>query len=481
MNLRDVSKLIKLIFLFIFPVILMGADQGPNERPWKPYMKGEPIQFKIPPLEEITLSNGIHVFYRENKLLPKVSLTLIFDGGTFEEQPENAGITSLWGESIVVSGSEKYPRDKLAAYLEQHGSGFQFNSSLERSTFSLSSLSSFFMEDLSVVFSVLLSPRFDAPDVQLLKNQTIEGIKKRGEKPGKSAYLAAQLIEWKGKLRSNIVTYDSIKKTTREDLAKWHKKMVASNRLSILITGDFDKEQLSTWLEAELPKLAPGKSPLNLDKLAVDPDTRGKQKHPAYLLKKNIPQTSILFRAPGINHSHPDYYALKLFDLILGGNSFNSHLTQVIRTKNGWAYSVYSHYSSGAYTGNITLFMQTANKNVPNVISTVRDILNNPDSFLTEMALAEAKSSLRNRYVFLAETPEKLAALQLSLMWEGLSTTYLDDFLQHIDQVSLKDLKRIAKKYYDFDRFFITMVGPEPQYSKHPSWMPRFSDFELPR
>ncbi|MES0489304.1 MAG: pitrilysin family protein [Leptospirales bacterium] len=475
------AKIIKLTLLLILPVMLMGADPDANERPWKPYLDGDPIQFKIPPLEEVTLSNGVKVYYRENKLLPKVSITLIFEGGTFEENRENAGITTLWGESVVASGSEQYPRDKLAAYLEQHGSGFYFQSGLERSTFSLSSLSSFFMEDLSVVMSVLLAPRFDAPDVQLIKNQTMEGVKKRGEKPAQSAYLAAGLIEWKGKIRSNIKTIDSITNITREGLVAWHKKMAASNRLTILITGDFDKDKLTAWLEGELPKFTPGKTPLNLKLLAVDPDTRLKQKHPTYLLKKDIPQTSILFRAPGINHAHPDYYALKLFDLILGGNSFSSHLTQVIRTKNGWAYSVYSHYSSGAYTGNITLFMQTANKNVPNVLAKVREILNNPDSFLTELALEEAKSSLRNRYVFLAETPEKLASLQLSLLWEGLLDTYLDDFLKNIDKVTLADLKRIGKKYYSFDRFFITLVGPEPIYSKRPSWLPEFSDVELPR
>jgi zinc protease len=79
-----------------------------------------------------------------------------------------------------------------------------------------------------------------------------------------------------------------------------------------------------------------------------------------------------------------NYYTLRLFDFLLGGDSFNSYLTQKIRTEKGWAYSAYSSFETDDFTGSIMLFTQTANMNLPEVIAAIDDILAKPEDFISK-------------------------------------------------------------------------------------------------
>jgi predicted Zn-dependent peptidase len=361
----------------------------------------------------------------------------------------------------VFSGSKKYPREKLSEILESRGSEFTFNASLERSIFSLSSLSEYFENDLDMVSDVIKNPEFSKDDLNLLRAQTLQGIKKRTENPASMAYIASHLILWKDNIRGLISTEKTISSIDRNHLLKWNSNMISAERMSMLITGDFEIQKVKKILNKVFGKYPKGKLIFDQNLLEVKNLTARKGNGIIYSQKKEIPQTTIVFSAPGIAHSDPDYYALKLYDYLLGGNSFNSYLTQIIRVKNGWAYSVYSTYQTSGFAGSISIFTQTQNQNVPDVVREIGEILKSPERFIDDQKLKEAKNSISNSFVFFGETPEKMAGLQLSLLWDNLDDSYLKNFLNNINRVTIEDLKRVSNKYYTPDNFFISIVGPD--------------------
>lgn len=94
-----------------------------------------------------------------------------------------------------------------------------------------------------------------------------------------------------------------------------------------------------------------------------------------------------------------------MFDFLLGGDSFNSYLTQKIRTEKGWAYSAYSTFETDNF-GSVMVFTQTANANLPDVwIVAMDDILAKPEAFVSTDKINQAKLSLKNKFVFLFENP----------------------------------------------------------------------------
>jgi len=472
------------LFLFIFS-FLPGISNGrPAGRPWEKLLTtAGPISVKVPPLEKITLKNGIVVYYREDHRLPVARGFIYFEGGRYEEPSENTGLTSLWGNSITFSGSRRYPREKLSEILESSASGFGFSDGFERSYFALDSLSSVFNEQFAMVLDIIADPLFDQSELNLLKDQSRQGISKRGENPGSLSFQASEYLYWEKQHRGSLATMKTIDSIDRGLLQNWHKKMLQGERITVLLTGDIDLEKIRPVLEKKLGGLSNQKNSTSEKALRVKDQKSGSLKG-IFQATKEIPQSTILFRAPGITHGSPDYYALKLFDHILGGDSFNSYLTQQIRSKKGWAYTVFSTYRAERFYGSILLFAQTQNRNVDPLIAEVAKILEQPSLFLSEGALSEAKESIKNRFVFLAETPEKLAQLQLSLMWDGLPADYLSLFIDNIEKVTLADLKRVAERYYKPSSFFITVVGPDGLFNQGGKAVDRWGKpqlVELPR
>ncbi|MDH4199961.1 MAG: insulinase family protein [Spirochaetia bacterium] len=470
------KKTLIAVSTFLFSSSLLLA-----QRPWEIYLKNDSVTMQVKPLKYFDLDNNIRVYYKQSNILPKITFQLIIEGGESEESQEIAGINSLWGNAVVYSGSKKTPRQLLAEALEMRGSDFSFASSFERSIYTLDSLSDYFETDLAMIMEVIKNPVFAPEDVDLLKNQTLQTIKMRTENPARMASMAAQLIFWKGSARGVISTSDSVNSIKVKTLEKWQERSMNPARFSLLITGDFNLEHIQSLLNQHFAEFKKPKTPYNPAALSVPANFEKNGNGIIYHLTKDIPQTTLIYRAPGIKHYDKNYYALKLYDFILGGDSFNSYLTQTIRVKNGWAYSVYSGYASGAYTGNIILFVQTQNKNVPAVMQEIQKVLKNPTMVLDEKALESAKNSIKNSFVFLAETPESLARLQLSLKWDNLPDDYLDHFLEKIQKVTLADVKQVAEKYYRPENFLITAAGPQNLFMNNSDATRKVIPYQIPQ
>ncbi|MDH5720968.1 MAG: insulinase family protein [Spirochaetia bacterium] len=478
------KKLLIILLLPILPLIFSKINYSDNgKRPWEKYLKNETLKLEIPDMQFFTLKNGIKVYFAENTMLPRTFLKLYIEGGEFEESADKTGLTSLWGDLVVYSGSQEYPREKLAEYLEKRASSFSFSSGLERASFSVSSLSHFFKDDLNIFLSILNAPRFFEEDFSLLKKKTLKGIEKRKENPGGMAYIGSSLKLWENTTRGAITTKKTIESIKNEDFLAWQKKMNSAERMTILLAGDYKKEQIENLLNETIGSL-PFKNENLPNNTPLDKPPKNIQ-FKTFHIVKDIPQTTVLLTAKGINHASDDYYALKIYDFILGGSSFNSMLTREIRTKKGWAYSVYSHYSSGLRYGTIKIFAQTGNQNVFDLLKTVDSILSKPSDFIDENNLSDALQSLRNKFIFLYETPEDLVSTQLSLMWDGLKPDYLKNFISNLEKTNVNDLLSIAKKHYKSDDFFLIVVGPENLFSNQDAmkdipWLKSIEKLEIP-
>ncbi|RME92820.1 MAG: insulinase family protein, partial [Candidatus Hydrogenedentota bacterium] len=392
------------------------------------------------------------------------------EGGRFEEPDKKLGLTTLWGNCVTYSGSKLYPREKLSAQLENHASNFNFSAGLERSLFSLSALTPYFQKDFTTTWDVLNHPRFFAEDCSLLKKQLTESIQERDKNPGRLAFLIRKLQFWKGSVRARLYTKKTLENITSQDFLAWHKKNFQAARMSIAVAGNFQVENIVKLLNQTYGKMKwdsstyPDKTPL--EKNPANP----KQK--AFFYAKQIPQTSILFFAKGIPHAHKDYIPLKVFDYLLGGSSFQSFLMQDIRVKRGWAYSVYSFYTAGSRFGSLGIFGQTANQNVPSYTKRVEQILQESPTLFDEKKLNEAKTSIKNKFVFLYKTPAEYLWLYLSLKWEKMPPDYLQTFVENVEKVKLKEIQEIARKYYHPERFSKVFVGPKKSLPENTKLIP---------
>ncbi|MBV6494073.1 MAG: hypothetical protein LDLANPLL_02099 [Turneriella sp.] len=439
-------------------------------RPWYHYIKDDIGNIKIPSVKEFKLNNGIPVYFVFSDSVPVVNAQIFIEGGAFEVADEKLGLQSLWGDMVTFSGSDGLTRDALSKYLDERATAFAFKAELERSYFSIRSLAHFFGKDLTTLFSVLESPRFYGDDLEILRTRTLKALDERDQNPATWASLGLSQVYWKGTLRARYATMRTVKNIQRQDLIQWHKKMWRAERFTIAVSGSIDFKKLKEALEKTFGKLTFDKgAKVDLSPIKVLPTAKTNS---VYLLPKDIPQTTLFYKAPGVAHSSEDYYALRLFDFLLGGDSFNSELTQIIRTEKGWAYTAYSSFETDDFTGSVFLFTQTANTNLPQVIPTIDKILAEPQKFITKPKIEQAKTSLKNKFVFLFESPSQYLQLYLRLKWDGLSDNYLENYIKNLSKVSEADVLRVAQKYYRPENFTILVCGPKNVYEKRSALRP---------
>lgn len=458
--------------LFLASAALMAEKPRvrAEERPWYGYIRQEMPKPKIPRIGRFELANGIQVYHLQTDTVPLVSMQVFVDGGSFEVPDTKLGLHGLWGETVVFSGSAELDRDKLSQYLESRASSFSFSGGAERSSFNISAMSHYFVRDVKTLFAVLQNPRLGSDDFELLRRRILQEFARRDENPAKWASLGMTKIYWGDTLRGRYATQRTVSAIQHTDLAEWHRKLWRGERLSIAVTGAIAENQLREALNGTFGKMPVNrKNAPDLNVLHVRPTAKPNELR---ILPKEIPQTTVVYKAPGMKHTDPDYYALRVFDFLLGGDSFNSYLTQKIRTEKGWAYTAYSTFDTDDFTGSLMLFTQTANASLSDVIAAMDAILSKPEDFINAEKIAEAKLSLRNKFVFLFENPAQYMKLFLQLRWDGLPESYLPDYVKNLEKVKQADVTRVARKYYRPENFTVLLCGPDDAYQKKSALRP---------
>jgi len=125
-----------------------------------------------------------------------------------------------------------------------------------------------------------------------------------------------------------------------------------------------------------------------------------------------------------------------------------SPLYQEIREKKGLVYYVHCYLGRMNQQGLNTIATQTSNKNVDEVIAAVKEVIENPKKYLTK----ERFNIVKDYYKVRKEKNEILRYENVS-QWINPDGWSVYDI---IDDVDFKKVQQVYKKYYQFDKFYIS-------------------------
>ena len=162
-----------------------------------------------------------------------------------------------------------------------------------------------------------------------------------------------------------------------------------------------------------------------------------------------------------ITQDDPDYPAVDLMNYTLGGGSFSSRITQVVRNDNGLAYSASSSVGSELhYPGAFAAFTQSKNSTV--VFATqlmMSEIERMYNGDVTEKDLRFAKAARVNAFPSMFSTTFGNITSFARLELEGRPRDYYDTYLERYQKVTLADIKRVAKKYLQPEKMVVLVTG----------------------
>ena len=219
-------------------------------------------------------------------------------------------------------------------------------------------------EGLKIWLDLLNNPAFPEDRLQREKQGMLPGIRNRNRNISTVASRTFQRLVYGD--ASPIVaepTEATINGITRDDLVAWHKKYWGANNAILVVTGDFKKAEMLQKLEATFGKWR------NAEKAAPPwPKAEQTTKPGVYMVQPQgaTPNQGIIqIGHIGLTRDDPDFPAVDLMNYTLGGGSFSSRITKIVRTDNGLAYTANSSVPAEIhYPGTFQAFCQTKNETV---------------------------------------------------------------------------------------------------------------------
>jgi predicted Zn-dependent peptidase len=396
------------------------------------------INLKKP--KTFTLDNGLKVLVVEDNKLPKMSMSLSLDNEPVA-LGDLAGLDDVVG-AMLGKGSQKTAKDVfeeeidfIGATMELYGSG-GYASGLSRYTDKL----------MSMMAEAALLPNFTQEELDKERNKIIEGLKTEEKSAGSIASRVRNVLVYgKNHPFGEFVTEESLNRITLADVQKYYETYFVPGKAYMIVTGDVKFNEVKqkvtqyfgTWKKAMPPK-ANMPAIKNVDKTQID-----------FVDVPNAVQAEVSFvNTVELRMTDPDYFPVLIANEIVGG-SFESYLNKTLREEKAWTYGARSSLSASKYTttfrAGAPLKQAVLDSAVLEILTQINRIRTNP---VTQDELDLAIATFVGDFIRESAKPRSVSGFALRIETQGLPANFYEKYLENISKVSIKDVQRVANKYF---------------------------------
>ena len=422
------------------------------------------------------------LYLLEDRELPLFNINGLIKTGSIYEPGDKVGLASIFASVMRTGGTVSREPDALNEELESMAAAVEISMSAEYGGMSLSTLAEDIEKGLEIFADVLMHPAFREDKLELRKQQTIEGIRRRNDNPIQLAWRNfSALLYGKSHPFGRYSEIEGVESITVADLQAFHAKYYQPDNISLAITGDFETETLIAQLETVFA----GWENSVIEFPAVPSVENAPEPSVNYIFKE-LNQTTMLIGHFGIKRTpdFPDYFALRVMNEILGEGGFTSRLMREVREKHGLAYMVGSLMQTSYYTnpGEWFAYSQTRADKTAEAIALIIDIVSDlRETPVPEDELQRTKDSLTNSFVFQFDSSSQIAFQQMMLAFRGYAPDFLETFSANIAKVTAEDVQQVAQKYLHPDALTIVTVGNKDSFDRPLSEFGEVNEIEIAR
>lgn len=412
--------------------------------------------------EEYKLNNGLKVILHQDKSDPIVAVTILYHVGSNREEPGKTGFAHLF-EHMMFQESQHVGQDQFFKLIQGNGG------TLNGGTW----------QDGTIYFQVvpknalelvlwLESDRmgFLLPTVTqeaFINQQEVVQNEKRqrvdNQPYGHTNYIINKLLYPEGHPYNWQVIGELIdlQNATVKDVHDFYKKWYGPNNATLVIAGDFDKNEVKELVEKYFGELKPSDPIKNLEPMPV---SLSETKRVHYIDKfAQSPELNIVF--PSVNSYTKDSYALDVLANLLSRGK-RSPMYKVIVEERKLAPSVSAFQSSSEIAGEFQFRIRAfPNIKLSEVEKAVFDALEKfeKDGFTNE-DLDRIKARIETSfYNGVASVLNKSYQLAIYNEFAGSPEFYKQDLQNKLD-VTIEDVWNVYNKYIKGKKFVLTSFVP---------------------
>lgn len=418
---------------------------------------GESPELNIPEVWKKELSSGLKVYGIENDEVPLVQFQMQIAGGLLLENKDKVGVSNLLA-NLMTKGTKNKTPEELENAIESIGARISAFASNENITISGTTLSKHFDATMDLVSEILLEPRWDENEFELLKQSTLSRIQRGKANPNQIAANEFSKLLYG---EQNILAYDnsgteaSVERISILDLKTYYENNLSPTLTNLHVVGAISENKVvnaleninSNWKvkEVSLPELP----------LPLYPETSKVYFYDVPGAKQSV----IQFGYPSLKATDDDYYAATVMNYRLGGGGFASQLTQQLREGKGYTYGIGSRFSGTSQQGSFRINSGIRTNVTYEATSLVRDILENYGRDYNAEDLDVTKGYTIKSTARAFETLGAKLSMLSNISNYGLAEDYAKQRETIVKNMTVNDVKTLIDKYIKPNQMIYLIVG----------------------
>ncbi|UCC64646.1 MAG: insulinase family protein [Anaerolineae bacterium] len=407
-------------------------------------------------VQKTTLNNGLRILTQTMPHTHSVSVLFLVGVGSRYETDSEGGAAHFI-EHMVFKGTKKRPTARaIAEAIEGVGGVFGAGTGRETTVFWAKVATPHLSIALDVLVDMLRNAHFDAKELEKEAHVIVEEINLSLDSPSELVHLLAYEKLWPNHpLGRDIAgTRESVAALRRDVLLNYLARHYAPNRTVISLAGNLEREDIVARLAEHFGDWRPTKAVA----FQPSPDSFIEPRLKGHF--RETEQAHIHISVPGLSLSHPDRFALRLLNVVLG-EGMSSRLFQEIRERLGLAYSVDAFAEMLLDTGVVGMYAGVSPSQAVNVVAALLaewDRLRQEP--VSESELHKAKEYLKGRMLLSLEDSAAYAS------WWGRQEVHNrplenpDEVVARLDAVRPQVIQVLAQRLFQEQKLNLVVVGP---------------------
>lgn len=408
------------------------------------------------------LDNGIRVVSVPLKSTSAVTALILVGTGSFYETENISGISHFL-EHLFFKGSRKYPSAiKISSMLDSFGAEYNAFTAEEVTGFYVKVVKEKLPLTLDVMSDFLKNPLFVEKEIERERGVILEELRMYYDTPQRHVLdLFREVLYGKQAAGRSIGGSEkSVLNIKSTQIKEYFKKQYRGDNIIAVFGGNISHQTAVKFSKKFLNGLPSGNA---YDKEPVVHNISTEQ---VIIQTKDSDQTHLALGFSGVNLKDDRRYPLSVLSVIMGGG-MSSRLFSAVREKRGLAYYVRCGVDMGTDFGDFVTTAGVTNSKLEEALKViVQEFKTIKKKLLDNKELQKAKNHIEGSMLLNLETSDAVASeagIQEILLKKIISPSM---YLKRIEDVSAKDVQRVANEFLTRNNVVLAIVGPHKNRNK---------------
>ena len=428
-----------------------------------PDLGPDPV-FHFPHIAKQHLPNGLKVWTVEHRSVPVVTAVLLIGVGAATDPEAFPGLASLTGD-MLDEGAGGLTALQVNDALARIGAQFDTEVGPDATILTVTTVARLATRGLRLLADIAVRPQFELREFERVRQLRANRLRQLRDVPSALADRAFAPLLYGDHPYGHLAigTEEALQRIAVEQVRDFHGRAYRPADATLIIVGDGAHADLADAAAAAFGEWSGSEvrdSGIDTSmQRALEPPLPATS-HLAVIDRAGAAQSELRIGHVAVPRSTPDYAALLILNMVLGGQ-FVSRINMNLREDKGYTYGARTAFDFRRGPGPFQLqaSVQTAATAaaIAEVLREIEEIASSRPVSTSELALARA--AITRGYPRNFETAEQIARAIAQLVLYGLPDDYFDTFTSRVAAVTVDSAREMAATHLHPDRLATAIVS----------------------